>query len=149
VTLRTGQVVAIGVEGQPTAGNAGGAAVRDGGALVPGPAHTVGDHVLVRGRWLSVRRLGQALARIDGIARWELVIARSGTLDQATLRVTFTRPSLTRNPMWRGRIAQAIAAVTPVTIEVAIAESTADEAQPPIVTDQRGQHLGLDRAKVG
>lgn len=113
------------------------------------PAHTVGDHLLVRGRWLALPRLTQALARIDGIAHWELIVARSGTLDAATLRVTFSRASLLRNPMWTRRIEQAVAAVTPVSIALTVANEIADAPQPPTVTDQRGQHLGLDRAAVG
>jgi phenylacetate-CoA ligase len=125
-------------------------AIRTGQVLTEGGlTHTVGDHVLVRGRWLAVPRVAQALARIDGIAHWELIIARTGTLDAATLRVTFGRASLLRNPMWTGRIKQALAAVTPVSIGLAVADEVAETPSPPTVTDQRGQHLGLDRSEVG
>ncbi len=47
------------------------------------------------------------------------------------------------------RIEQAITAVTPVSIALAVADEVAETSGPPTVTDQRGQHLGLDRAQVG
>jgi phenylacetate-coenzyme A ligase PaaK-like adenylate-forming protein len=133
-------------------GGLGGHAIRTGhvvvttdGPVIPPPAHTVGDHVLVRGRWLSLPKLTQALARIDGIAHWNLVLARSGTLDQATLHVTFARESLLQNPMWTRRIEQAVTAVTPVTIAVTIAAEASEATRTPQVTDQRGQHLAPGR----
>jgi hypothetical protein len=124
------------------------AVLGDGATGIPTPVHTVGDHLLVRGRWLSLPRLASALARIDGIAHWELVVARTGTLDQATLQVTFNRPSLLKNPMWTRRIEQSVAAVSPVAIAVAVADDVAIGVLPPTVTDQRGQHLGLDRSAI-
>ena len=130
---RTGQVVTLGEEA----------------GAIPVPTHTVGDHLLVRGRWLPLSRLTQAISRIDGIGHWELIVARTGTLDQATLRVAFSRASLLRNPMWTRRIKQAVAAVTPVAIEVTVAELVVDGVRPPTVTDRRGQHLGPRRAEVG
>jgi phenylacetate-CoA ligase len=114
----------------------------------PAPVHTVGDHVLVRGRWLPLPRMERALARVDGITHWELALARPGTLDTAVLRVTFGRETLVGNPMWRGRIAQALAEVTPVRIEVEVAPEPFPSPRPPVVTDGRGQHLGRDRAAV-
>ncbi len=130
-----------------------GHAIRTGqvaiGPPIPAPTHTVGDHVLIRGQWMSLPRLGQALARIDGIAHWDLVIARTGTLDQATLHVTFSRASLLRNPLWTRRLEQAVAAVTPVAIAVTVVPEASEDVRPPSVTDQRGQHLGTDRAAAG
>ena len=38
------------------------------------------EHVLIRGRWVSVPKIAAALARIDGVARWDLRISREGTL---------------------------------------------------------------------
>ncbi|WP_219467428.1 hypothetical protein, partial [Nonomuraea rhizosphaerae] len=128
--LRTGQV----------------ARVSEGG--LPAPAHTVGEHVLVRGVWLSLPRVERALAKIDGVSRWELAISRQGTLDAAVLTVTFGRDSLVRNPMWRKRVQQAVQALTPISIEVEIAPEAAEAAGGGVLNDQRGHHLGRDRALI-
>jgi hypothetical protein len=117
---------------------------RDSGA----PAHTVGEHVLVRGVWLALPRVEKALARIDGVTGWELAISRQGTLDTAVLTVTFGRRSLVGNPMWKGRIEQAVRALTPVTVRVEVAQQVSETAAPGTVNDLRGHHLGRDRALI-
>ncbi|WP_026412021.1 hypothetical protein [Actinomadura oligospora] len=116
---------------------------------VPAPTHTLGEHVLVRGRWISVPKLEAALAKIDGVAHWDLRIAREGTLDAAALHVWFNRDTLVRNPMWKGRIAQALYALTPVSIEVVVADEVVEARRPGTVTDTRGHHLGRDRSALG
>ena len=136
VLLRTGHVTRV----------AGGAAIPPG--LIPPPVHTVGGHICVRGRWIPVAKVAAALARIDGISGWELLVSRKGTLDSASLRVTFRRESLISNPMWKSRIRQALAAITPVGIDVVVDENASDETRPPTVTDLRGHHLGLDRGEL-
>jgi phenylacetate-CoA ligase len=118
------------------------------GEGLPAPAHTVGEHVLVRGVWLALPRLEKALAKIDGVAGWDLTISRPGTLDSAVLTVTFGRESLVGNPMWRSRIQEAVRALTPVSISVEIAPEAAEGPRPGTVTDLRGHHLGRDRALV-
>ncbi|MDP9861176.1 MULTISPECIES: hypothetical protein [Streptosporangium] len=130
-TLRTGQVV------RPTAGDA-----------FPAPEHTVGDHVLVRGVWLSLERIERALGRIDGVSGWELGVTRQGTLDAATLTVTFNRESLVSNPMWRSRIQQSLKALTPVTIAVEICPQVSEAGPRGVVNDERGHHLGRDRTAI-
>jgi hypothetical protein len=132
-TLRTGQVVALsgGEEGLPV------------------PVHTVGEHVLVRGRWISVPRIAGALSRVEGISRWELRISRAGTLDAAALHVTFDRETLVKSPMWRSRIAQALAALTPVSVEVVVDPDVSAARRPGSVVDLRGHHLARDRTAVG
>jgi hypothetical protein len=136
-TLRTGQVARV--EGDGTAG-------------IPSPAYTVGEHVLIKGRWVSIPKVATALAGIDGITHWNLRISRDGTLDAAVVHVTFGRDTLVANPMWRSRIVQALAAITPVAIEVVVEERAAVAARPgsvtESVTDLRGHHLGRDRTKV-
>lgn len=122
--------------------------VPGGSAEIPAPTHTVGEHICVRGRWLPLDRLAAALARIDGISGWELQVARKGTLDSATVNVTFSRETLISNPMWKARIEQALVAITPVRVDVAIGEKAIEDAYPPVVTDLRGQHLGVDRARL-
>lgn len=112
------------------------------------PAHTVGEHVLVRGVWLALPRVEKALSKIDGVSGWELAISRQGTLDAAVLTVTFNRRSLVGNPMWKSRIQQAIQALTPISIAVEIAQEISETAMPGVVTDLRGHHLGRDRALV-
>ncbi|MEU4544262.1 hypothetical protein [Nonomuraea dietziae] len=127
----------------------GDAVLRTGQVTVEGRlAHTVGEHVLVRGVWLSLPRMEKALSKIDGVSGWELAISRQGTLDAAALTVTFARQSLVKNPMWRSRIQQALAALTPISIAVEISPDAAESATPCVVTDHRGHHLGRDRALV-
>jgi phenylacetate-CoA ligase len=108
----------------------------------------VGEHLLVRGRWLSVPKITSALSRIDGISHWELRVSREGTLDKAVLQVTFKRDTLVKNPMWKGRISQALVALNPVSIEVAVVPEASEEVRPPAVTDLRGHHLGRNRTEV-
>lgn len=134
----------------------GGATLRTGQAVrlaggeqgVPAPEHTVGEHVQIRGRWVSLPKVAAALTRIDGLSHWELRIRREGTLDAAALHVTFNRDTLIKNPMWKSRIAQALYALTPVSIDVVIQPEAREDRRPPTVTDERGHHLGRDRADL-
>jgi hypothetical protein len=80
--------------------------------------------------------------------QWTLKVQREGTLDVATLKVAFARASLVKNPMWQGRIRQAVAAVTPVTIGVEVLAEAAEVAGPPVIDDRRGHHLGSDRTSL-
>ncbi|WP_113699956.1 hypothetical protein, partial [Nonomuraea lactucae] len=132
--LRTGHVTRTGEGGE--------------GAGVPAPEHTVGEHVLVRGVWLSLPRLGRTLSKIDGVSRWELTVSRQGTLDSAVLTVTFSRASLVENPMWRSRIQEALRALTPISIGLQIAPAVSETPSPGVLNDLRGHHLGRDRALV-
>jgi phenylacetate-CoA ligase len=116
--------------------------------VIPAPAHTVGDHVLVKGVWLSLPRLERALAKIDGVSGWELVVAREGTLDSATLTVTFNRESLIGNPMWRSRIEQSVRALTPIAVTVEISDTPGETPRQGTVLDLRGHHLGRDRTAI-
>ncbi|MFB4282060.1 hypothetical protein ACBJ59_42675 [Nonomuraea sp. MTCD27] len=125
-----------------------GLVARTAGPDIPAPAHTVGEHVLVRGVWLALPRIGKALSKIDGVAGWELAVSRQGTLDTAALTVTFGRESLVGNPMWKARIEQAIRALTPVSINVEIAQKVSETPSPGTVNDLRGHHLGRDRALI-
>ncbi|WP_433439486.1 hypothetical protein [Nonomuraea sp. CA-141351] len=126
-----------------------GLVARLGGPLgIPAPAHTVGDHVLVRGVWLALPRIEKALSKIDGVAGWDLAISRQGTLDAAVLTVTFSRASLVANPMWKSRIRQAVQALTPISIDVEIAQDVSETCAPGTVNDLRGHHLGRDRALI-
>lgn len=112
---------------------------------------TVGEHVLARGQWLSLPRLRKQLALIDGVARWSLTVDRGDrTLDSIVLTVGLDRETLVSNPMWIGRIQQAVAAASPVKVEVKTEFATADDGQPKeAIVDLRGHHLGIDRASVG
>jgi len=133
-TIRTGQLVA-----------GAGTGAHDGGSLFQ---HTAGDHLLVRGRWLSLPLVRRALAPIDGVAGLCVAVERGeGTLDKLTFTLAFNRPSLVENPMWAGRAREAIAATTPV--DFALETVLADEATPrERVADARGHHLASDRAAL-
>ncbi|MGW2158691.1 hypothetical protein [Nonomuraea sp. NPDC001699] len=135
--------------GHPTLGDAvlrTGLVARADGSELPAPAHTVGEHVLVRGVWLALPRIEKALSKIDGVTGWELSVERQGTLDAAALTVSFGRESLIRNPMWRSRIEQAVRALTPISVDVRIAQDVQETPVPGTVDDRRGHHLGRDRA---
>ncbi|MBY0399669.1 hypothetical protein K2X89_05195 [Myxococcota bacterium] len=137
-TIRTGQVV---VEaGEPASDSK---VPADGGSLFQ---HTIGEHLLVRGRWLSLPLLRRALAAIDGVAGYEIEVERGeGTLDKLTIRLAFERPSLVENPMWAARAREAVAAITP--IDFAIATRLAEEGTPrETIVDRRGHHFSVDRA---
>jgi len=110
--------------------------------------HTVGDHLLVRGRWLSLPRMRAALAGIDGIAGLRLEVSRGeGTLDKLVVSLAFDRESLVENPMWAARAREAVASTTPIAFEI---ETRLAEQDEPVeeVRDMRGHHLGVDRAAV-
>jgi phenylacetate-CoA ligase len=113
---------------------------------LPRPTATVGDRILVRGQWLSLRAVAGALRLIDGIEAWSLEVSRPGTLDKVRLRVAFNRPSLTDNKMWAGRLRASLAGLTPIEIEVDTAADPSTLADR--VVDHRGHHLALDRTTV-
>ena len=112
---------------------------------LPAPSHTVGDHILIRGRWLSLPRLRAVLSKIDGIGQWRLVVRRDGTLDAASLEVVFMRKTLIDNPMWRSRIADALYAVTPIAVGIDVAPEITEVAAAPVIEDRRGHHLAQQR----
>ncbi|WP_347269893.1 hypothetical protein [Rhizorhabdus histidinilytica] len=103
---------------------------------------TLGDHVLLRGRWVSLDALRRQLALIDGVSAWTLEIDRGDrTLDAATLKVGFNRETLVKNPMWLSRVEQAIAAACPVSIAVETSFAGEIEGKPRgAVDDLRGHH---------
>jgi len=112
--------------------------------------HTAGEHVLARGRWISLPTLRRQLALIDGIAGWTLTLDRGDrTLDSASISIAFDRETLVSNPMWKGRIQQALGAVTPVRIDVTTELLNPDKpAAKETIVDLRKHHLGVDRTKV-
>lgn len=124
--VRTGEVVTLSPEAKG----------------IPAPSHTVGDYLLIRGRWLSLPRLRAVLSKIDGIGQWRLVVRRDGTLDAASLNVAFTRQTLIDNPMWHGRIANALYSVTPIAVDIDVAPETTSTTAAPVIEDLRGHHLG-------
>lgn len=113
---------------------------------LPWPTATVGDRVLVRGQWVSMREVTAALRLIDGIEAWGLEVRRDGTLDKAVLRVAFDRPSLTQNPMWAGRLRESMNGLTPVDVEVEVVTDPSEISDR--LVDHRGHHLGVDRSAV-
>jgi hypothetical protein len=106
--------------------------------------HTIGQQVLARGRWLSLPLLAQALKLIDGITAWQLQVGRGeGTLDRLELKVGLNRDTLISNPMWQARIREAVASVTPLSVNIDCYLLLADDPAPKgLVDDRRGHHLG-------
>jgi len=161
--LEHDEIVGEGLDGQgelllrPVWAPALGAAAIRTGEVVQGVAgdaglfnHTVGEHVLARGQWVSLPLLRRQLKLIDGISRWSLTIERGDrTLDSVVLTVGFDRETLVNNPMWKGRIQQAIAAATPIHVDVRTELRTPDDGLlPEAVIDLRGHHLGVSRKSV-
>lgn len=111
-------------------------------------SQSVGEHLLIRGRWLSLPLLRRALGQIDGLASHRLAISRGeGTLDKLSITLGFARASLVENPMWAARAREAIAGVTPIEFELAT-ELAAEGAARETIADERGHHLGVDREEV-
>lgn len=107
---------------------------------------TTGNHVLVRGRWLSLPLLERALKLIDGISYWHLKVERGdGTLDRATLMVGLNRESLVQNPMWKSRIREALTSVTSVRMDIECYLLGEDDPQPPSRVEDLRSHHNVDR----
>ncbi len=122
--------------------------VRSGADSAAFFSHSVGEHLLVRGRWLSLPLLRRALAQNEGLAGHRLAISRGeGTLDKLTITLGFERASLVENPMWAARAREAIASVTPIDFELAT-ELAAEGIAAETIADERGHHLGVDRGEV-
>jgi phenylacetate-CoA ligase len=118
----------------------GGARIRTGlvgrashGPGLPPARWTVGDHLLLRGRWISVR----AIAAAVGPVGWTLVVERGLVHDQARLLV----PRDAGVPV--AAVRAALGGVSPVHIPVEPVACLPAAA----VVDRRGRHLG-QRAAV-
>jgi phenylacetate-CoA ligase len=122
------------------------ASVTEPGSLPP-VDHTVGDHVLARGRWLSLPAVDAALASIDGVAAWQLETSREGTLDRVVVVVALGRQTLVDDKMWAGRIREAVASVFPVRAETRVVGVDDLPTSQPVI-DHRGHHLGVDRERA-
>ncbi len=110
--------------------------------------HTVGEHLLARGRWLSLPLLRRALSLIDGTVAWRLRVARGdGTLDKVSLTLGFDRDTLVENKMWAERAREAVSSTTPIAFELE-SERAAEGAPAEEIIDERGHHLGVDRAAL-
>lgn len=100
---------------------------------LPTPTNTIGDHVLVRGRWLSHSHLTAVLAGM-GVDRWQLEIGAGLGSDVATLR--FEGDHRERD------VRAATDLVSAVRIEV-LPVPTGSIGSSGRILDHRGQHLGL------
>jgi len=146
--LASDEIVAEGVAGEGELLLRAGDTVIRTGQVIKGDAgdaglfnHTVGEHVLARGQFVSLPLLRRQLALIDGVARWTLTVDRGDR--------TFDRESLVANPMWKGRIQQAVVAATPLHVDIKTELISPDAAGPKdSVVDLRGHHLGVARDKA-
>lgn len=124
-----------------------GQVVRDNRSDAGAFDRTVGGHVLIRGRWVELARLEKELGLIDGIVSWTLAVERGQrSLDFARLQVRLEREGLVANPMWLGRLREAVKASTPIQIDVVTEQAGEGAGDEPMLRDLRGHHLGAQRA---
>jgi hypothetical protein len=99
---------------------------------LPPPRWTIGDELLVRGRWVSIETV-RRVARAVG-AGWQLVVVRGEGGDRVCLHLS-PIPDADLDAVQRE-----LAAVLPVHVHVVTdSEVSSGEAR---VLDRRGQHLG-------
>lgn len=104
------------------------------GARLPRPCHTVGDHLLLRGRWIHAGRFATHLDDALGEQGWSLVIERGLSGDRArllTLRLSSSELAAVEDAMRRY-----------VPVRIGRQTVSASELPPQRILDFRGQHLG-------
>jgi hypothetical protein len=111
------------------------------------PRHTVGSHVLVRGRWVPLPLLDDVLRAHPEVRGWQLRVSRAGLLDDAVLEVSCdVAPEMRQS--FIDRLARSAASITPVALELVVVDAPSPSvAAPAMIDDARGQHLG-DRAEL-
>lgn len=108
------------------------------------PRHTIGSHVLVRGRWVPLHLFDEVLRAHPEVVSWRLKVSRPGLLDHAVLEIVCDTPEhATRAPM-HDRLARSAASITPVAFDVKLLGPSHGEF-PSVLDDARGQHLAVDR----
>ncbi len=108
------------------------------------PRHTIGSHVLVRGRWIPLQLFDIVLREHPEVVSWRLRVNRPGLLDHAALEIVCDSDAHATAAALHDQLARATASVTPVGVDVAL-RGPAVGVFASCLDDGRGQHLGLDR----
>jgi phenylacetate-CoA ligase len=108
------------------------------------PRHTIGSHVLVRGRWIPLQLLDTVLREHPEVVSWRLRVSRPGLLDRAVLEIVCDSDAHATAAAVHDQLARATASITPVGVDVALLGPSAG-AFADCLDDGRGQHLGLVR----
>ena len=111
------------------------------------PRHTVGSHVLVRGRWMPLHLFDEVLRAHPEVVSWRLRVSRPGLLDHAVLEITCDTADHATGAAVHDRLARAAASITPVGVDVTLRGPAAGEHPSPL-DDARGQHLAISRSTV-
>lgn len=108
------------------------------------PRHTIGSHVLVRGRWVPLHLFDEVLRAHPEVRSWRLRVSRPGLLDHAVLEIVCdSAEHATRAPVY-DRLARSAASITPVALDVKLLGPDREDF-PAVLEDARGQHLSLTR----
>lgn len=108
------------------------------------PRHTIGSHVLVRGRWVPLHLFDEVLRLHPEVLSWRLRVSRPGLLDHAVLEIVCQSPEQATGAAVHDRLARSAASITPVALDVKLLGPAAGEF-PSLLDDARGQHLALER----
>lgn len=111
------------------------------------PRHTVGSHVLVRGRWIPLGLFESVLREHPEVVSWRLTVSRPGLLDHAMLEIVCDTPEHASRAAVQDRLARATASITPVGMDVVL-RGPAAGVHESALHDVRGQHLAIDRAAL-
>lgn len=109
------------------------------------PRHTIGSHVLVRGRWLPLHLFDEVLRAHSEVLSWRLRVSRPGLLDEAVLEIVCDIVDHAGHAALRERLARSAASITPIDVDVILQGPDHGEFSS-MLDDARGHHLSLDRA---
>ena len=109
------------------------------------PRHTIGSHVLVRGRWLPLHLFDEVLRDHPEVLSWCLHVSRPGLLDHAVLEIVCDTDAHATGAAVHDRLARSAASITPIEVDVILRGPTHGRF-PSLLDDARGQHLSLDRS---
>jgi hypothetical protein len=108
------------------------------------PRHTIGSHVLVRGRWVPLPLFDEVLRAHPEVVSWQLRVSRPGLLDHAILEIVCDTDEHATGAAVQDRLARSAASITPIALDVVLRGPSAGPL-PAVLDDARGQHLALDR----
>lgn len=109
------------------------------------PRHTIGSHVLVRGRWVPMHLFDEVLRAHPEVISWRLRVSRPGLLDHAVVEIVCDNAEHATGAAVHDRLSRSAASITPIAFDV-ILRGPATGEFPSMLDDSRGHHLGLDRA---